>query len=76
MEDHPKPTTERLFTRNDWIGCLLIALLITASNAHNYPYGGPVAMLERFIGSLGAVALFWAVVRGIYRWITKKRPLA
>ena len=66
---------DRLVTRTNWIVCSVIALLITVSNSNSYPGAGIAYLLGRFIGSL-VIVVFWITVRGIYRWVTKKRPVA
>jgi Kef-type K+ transport system membrane component KefB len=72
-EDQPKQARQRLVTRNDWIGCSLVAILLTLANAKNQPNAGIAGLLGAFIGSLVVVVLIWVMGRGIVRWFTKKR---
>lgn len=72
-EEQPKPNKERWVSGTEWIVCSLIAFMMASSNARNYPGGGIAGLLGGFIGSLAVVGLFWVTVRGIYRWIRKKR---
>lgn len=69
-EEQPPKTGERLVTRNGWIGCALVALLLTAGKRHIGE--GAIEFVERFIGSLAVVVVVWV----IFRLITQKRPTA
>ena len=71
-EEQPPQTTERIVTRNGWIGCSLVALLMTFGNAKNHINGGIAEFVESFIGSLAVVVVIWV----LFRWITQKRPIA
>lgn len=54
-EDQPKEV-KRLVTRNDWIGCSLVAvvltLVVTFGNAKNHSGADPAGVLGSFIGSV------------------------
>ena len=79
-EDQPtqkKERGERLVTRNDYIVCGLISLLVGTSNAARdglYLRADPVGFIAFLLGTFAAVLIFWVCVRGIYRWLTKKKP--
>jgi Kef-type K+ transport system membrane component KefB len=75
-DDQPKQSRERLVTAWDWIGCSLIAALSTLGNAKNYPNAGIGELIPRFIGALAVVVILWVIVRGFFRWVTKKRDTA
>jgi hypothetical protein len=78
-EEQPKQDKQRgeqWVSGTEWIVCSVIALLVASSNARNNPGGGIAGLLGGFVGSLAVVGLFWVTVRGIYRWITKKKPVA
>jgi hypothetical protein len=70
--DQPKETRPRLVTRNDWIGCSAVAVLITLGDAQKYQGGGVATLLGRFTGSLAVVVVIWIVGRGIVRWFVKR----
>jgi hypothetical protein len=71
-----KQKGERLVTGKNWIVCSLIALFLAFGNAKNYPGAGLDYLFGTFIGTLVFVVLIWVAVRGVYRLITRKRPIA
>ena len=70
-EDQPK-SGDRWISGTEWLICSLLALASAMNNAKSHPDGGLAGLLGGFIGSLMVIVLFWVIVRGIYRWITKK----
>ncbi len=86
MEDQPATTKKRLerifnggFTGGEWIGVLVVTLMLTISTTtqnHVRLITEPARWLGSFFGSLLLVVVVWVVVRAIFRWITKKKPVA
>jgi sorbitol-specific phosphotransferase system component IIBC len=81
-EEQPKRSKgrrNRLVTRNDWIGCSLVSLLLTLSNTRQQGIsltGNPAEWLQTFVGKLAVIVIFWVVVKGLFHWLTKKRPVS
>jgi hypothetical protein len=86
MEDQPAPPKKRQerifnggFTGGEWIGVLIVTLMLTTSTTTQNHVGlitEPARWLGSFFGSLLLVVVVWVVVRAIFRWITKKKPVA
>ena len=82
MEDQPEKTKqrrERTFTGGEWIGVIVISLLLTTSSTTQNNVSlisNPARWMGSFFGSFFLVVVVWLIVRAIYRRITKKKPVA
>jgi hypothetical protein len=86
MEDHPATMNKRQerkfnvgFTWREWIGVLVVTLMLTTNTTTKNHIGlntEPARWLGSFFGSLLLVGVFWLVVRAIFRWTSKKNPVA
>lgn len=75
-----KKGKKRLITRNAWIVCSIVSLLMATSNASRSGARGPgefiPSVIGGFIGALALLAGSWAIVVLIFRWISRKRHVA
>jgi hypothetical protein len=86
MEDQPSTTNKRQerifnggFTGREWIGVLVVTLMLTTRTTTQNHVGlitEPASWLGEFFASLLPVVVAWVAVRAIFRWITKKKPVA